>query len=216
MRAKLTKHRRFARRIHRTRSRRPSVTRATFSASGTRPGRPWPSKYFEWIKTFLISGNCRYPEQHGGDARHAPPTALVPFLRGDYEKESTTACSSAACSCWVFGRRLRSCRTGHKPNGACAIGNNGFNRSVRDTADTPAANHRTILAHGRIHHVERDQGPARAHMHRRRRRVVELHGEPGQYLGYGQDLYRCRCGDRGGRRSGPHPHHGNCPGREIG
>ncbi len=185
MRAKLTKHRRFARRIHRTRFQRRSVTRATFSAFGTRPGRPWPSKYFEWIKTFLISGNCRYPEPMG-------VTRVTPRLRHSCHSSGGTmrkrallpaALLLAVAGCSGGGSGPAGPGTSQTAPAPTATTGTTVQQGVRDTADTTAANHRTILAHGRFHHAERDQGPAGAHMHRGRRRIVELHGEPGQYLG---------------------------------
>jgi hypothetical protein len=83
--------------------------------------------------------------------------AFVPFLRGDYEKESTAACSDAACSCGVFRRRLRPCRTKRKPIGARIVRNTSVDGGVRNAVDTCTDNNRTILAHGRLDYAERDR-----------------------------------------------------------
>ena len=157
----------------------------------------------------------RYPEHHGPG--HVPALrprrsrghmALAPFLRGDYEKESTTACSAAASSCGMFRRRLRPCRTERKPIGTFTIGNN-LDGGVSDAGRVRTGYHRTIVANGRLNIAECDRRPAAAHVHGGHQRVLDVQGHAGQQVRPCQDVLGGGRSDRRRSRPGPRPHHGN-------
>ncbi len=165
--------------------------------------------------------NYRYPEHHGpGHVSALRPRrsrghmALAPFLRGDYEKESTTARSTAASSCGVFRRRLRPCRTERKPIGTFTNGNN-LDGGVSDAGRVTAGYHRTIPAHGRLHIAQCDRRPGETHLHGGPGRVLDVQGHTGQQVGQSQDVLGGGRGDRRRCRPGPRPHHGNRPARKV-
>ena len=91
-------------------------------------------------------------------------SALAPFFRGDYEKQSSTAAGGlAAGSLGVFRRGLRPCR----------IQPQRFTNTHQYDGGVPAAvgflttHYGPFPAHRRVHVAERDRRPAGAHLHRK-------------------------------------------------